>query len=72
MLKISNLDRPSNKKWKLVADILIYGLIPELTIIATIDTLAIEQKFWIAFAIAQFSLISKVISKFTAEPDVKN
>lgn len=70
-LKISNLKKPSNKKWKLVGDVLIYALIPELTILATIESLTPEQKFWIAFAIAQVSLISKVISKFTAEPETK-
>lgn len=68
-LKISNLKKPSDKKWKLVGDILIFALIPELTILATIESLTPEQKFWIAFAIAQVSLVSKLISKFTAEPE---
>lgn len=69
MLKASNLRKPDNKKWKLVGDILIYGLIPELGIIAGLDNISIETKFWLAFAIAQVSLISKLITKFTSDED---
>lgn len=66
-LSFSNLNKPSNKRWKLVGDIMVFGLIPELGIIATIESLSPEQKFWIAFAVAQVSLISKLITKFTSE-----
>jgi hypothetical protein len=67
--KISNLDKPSNKKWKQVADIILYALIPELGILPMLP-LTEGWKLAIAITVAELSLAVKVITKFTAEPEV--
>lgn len=68
-LKTSNFNKPSNKKWKLVGDILVYALIPELALLALVPETVIpaQAQVWIAIAAAEFGLISKLISKFTSE-----
>jgi hypothetical protein len=65
-LRVENLDKPDNKKWKLVANILIYALIPELGIIMTLP-IPDAWKLWLTFAIAELSLFGKLISKFTSD-----
>lgn len=68
-LKVSNYNKISNKKWKLVGDILIYALIPELALLALVPETVIsaQAQVWIAVVAAEFGLVSKLISKFTSE-----
>lgn len=70
-LKTSNWNKPSNKKWKLLADVMLYSLIGQLPILAA---LPIDEtlKIWIGFGLAELILIFKVISKFTQDEYEQN
>jgi hypothetical protein len=67
-LSVDNFNKPSNKKWKLVGDILVYALIPELGIILSLPISPVI-KLWISVTIAELSLVSKLITKFTLDND---
>jgi hypothetical protein len=68
MLKISNLTKPSNKKWKLVADILLFTL-PAYSLAIVELPIPEVSKVWINFTISSIVIAIKAISKFTAEAD---
>jgi cytochrome b561 len=72
--KLSNYNKPANRKWKQIADIALYGLTLELPIIAALP-LDEKMKLWITFGITQLTVLFKLVSKFTTDettvdPDV--
>lgn len=66
MIMIQNLQKPDNKKWKLIADIALYSL-PLLTgVVVTIPVSDNIQK-WILVVFNVLIVGFKTISKFTSE-----
>lgn len=66
MLALDNLKKPSNKKWKAVADFFLYSLPLYLGVILTLP-LPDNTKMWINFGISMAIVTLKSISKFTTE-----
>jgi hypothetical protein len=66
MLSISNLNKPSNKKWKTVADFLLYTMPLYLSAILAIPV-SEDIKLWSNFIITVIIVTIKGISKFTSE-----
>jgi hypothetical protein len=66
MLKLSNVNQPSNKKWKFIADIALYSLLPIIPIVASMPISDNAQK-WIIVAINFLVIGFKAVSKFTSE-----
>ena len=67
-LKISNLNRPSNKRYKAVADFFLYTL--PLYLIA-MKALPFDEglKSWIEFGLTMIIVTFKGLTKFTGEED---
>jgi hypothetical protein len=66
-LKIANLSKPSNKKFKLIADTALYALPLYLTAIMA-SALPEDIKVWSNFGVTVVVITLKAITKFTAEP----
>lgn len=62
--KLSNFGKPSNKKWKLVADTLLYAL-PAYTLLITVSPLPEGFRLWANFIISALVVTIKAITKFT-------
>ena len=67
-LKISNLKKPSNKKLKLIADVLLYAL-PAYSTVIIASPLSEGVKLWANFAITFVVITIKGLTKFTSEPE---
>ena len=67
-LKISNFNKPSEPKFKKIADTLLYSLPLYL---AAIMAAPIEEpiKLWVNFGITMVIITVKTISKFTAKEE---
>jgi predicted phosphoadenosine phosphosulfate sulfurtransferase len=65
-IKFSNLDKPSNKKWKAVADFFLYTL-PLYLVAIMAAPLDENLKLWLTFGITILSISLKGFTKFTAE-----
>ena len=65
-IKLDNLDKPSNKKWKAVADFFLYTLPLYLTAIMAIP-IDENLKLWIGFAMSIIVISLKGFSKLTSE-----
>ena len=66
MFSTDNLNKPSNRKWKAVADFFLYTLpLYQGAIIAL--PMTDSQKMWISFAISMIVISLKGLSKFTTE-----
>jgi hypothetical protein len=65
-LKFSNLNKPSNKKWKGVADFFLYTLPLYLTAIMALP-IPEDSKLWITFIISVLTVSIKGFTKFTSE-----
>ena len=63
---LSNLSKPDNKKWKLIADVALYILPLELVAVANLP-FSDNTIFWVGFGLTQLTVIFKAISKFTSE-----
>ncbi len=70
MFRISNLNRPSNKKFKRVADILLYLLPLYVPIIAALDPVSPKFSLWAVTVLSTVVVTLKGITKFTSEPDI--
>jgi hypothetical protein len=68
-LRISNLKKPSNKKFKLAADIALYTLPFYLSAVMLL-TISEDVKMWINFATTMVIVTIKAVTKFTVEEDV--
>lgn len=66
MLSIDNLGKPSNRKWKRIADFLLYTLPLYL---GAVMALPINEtvKLWINFSVTIVTVTIKGLTKFTAE-----
>ncbi len=65
-LKISNLSKPSNKRWKSIADFFLYTLPLYLTAIMALP-IAENTKLWVTFIISVITVSLKGFTKFTSE-----
>jgi hypothetical protein len=65
-LKLSNFNKPSNKKLKLIADILLYSL-PAYSLVIAASGLPEPVKLWTNFVIGFVVVTAKALTKFTAE-----
>ena len=66
--KLENLNKPSNKRWKLVADYLLYTALPAINIFfVTLQPVSLEFSLWgIAISTLLISLF-KGVTKLTAD-----
>jgi predicted phosphoadenosine phosphosulfate sulfurtransferase len=64
-IKFSNLNKPSNKKWKAIADFFLYSLPLYLTAIMA-SPINENVKLWATFGISIVVVTLKGFSKFTA------
>lgn len=71
MFKLNNLGRPSNKKWKAVADFFLYTLPLYLGAIMSLP-ISDEIKMWLNFGVTILTISFKGISKFTSEETIKD
>ena len=71
MVKLShkNLTKPSNRKWKKVADIVLYTLPLYLGAIMALP-ISDECKMWVNFVVTMIVVTIKGISKFTLEEGI--
>jgi predicted phosphoadenosine phosphosulfate sulfurtransferase len=65
-LKFSNINKPSNKKWKGVADFFLYSL-PLYLITIQAAPFSENLKIWLPFAITMVTITLKGLTKFTSE-----
>lgn len=65
-LQIDNLQKPSNKKWKAVADFFLYTLPLYLGAVMALP-ISDSIKLYITFGITIVTVTIKGLSKFTAE-----
>lgn len=68
-LKLNNLDKPSNKKLKRIADILLYLLPLYIPIIAVLDPISPEFSKWTIAGISVLVVTLKGLTKFTSEDE---
>jgi hypothetical protein len=66
MMKLENFNKPSNKKWKSVADFFLYSLPLYLGAIMALP-ISEDIKLWLNFGITLVTVTLKGLSKFTAE-----
>ena len=70
-LKIENLKKPPNKKWKLIADYLLYTAMPALIIFfTTVQPVSLEFSLYGTAVITLLVTLFKGATKFTAEPEI--
>lgn len=65
-LKIANLSKPSNKRWKSVADFFLYSL-PLYLIAIQAAPFSEDLKIWLPFGITMLTITLKGFTKFTSE-----
>ena len=68
-LSKDNLGKPSNKKWKAIADFFLYTLPLYLGAVITLP-LSETAKLWITFGATILTVTLKGLTKFTAEEEV--
>jgi hypothetical protein len=66
---VDNFNKPSHKKWKLVADIILYTLPLYLGAIMALP-ISEEWKLWLNFSVTVITVTIKGISKFTIEEEI--
>lgn len=70
MFKVENLNKPSNKNWKLIADIGLYALPLIQGAVVTMPVSDTLQK-WIIFGISILIVGFKALSKFTTNENTE-
>ena len=68
MFKYENLQKPTNKKWKAIADFFLYSLPLYLSAIMALPV-SEDLKLWLNFGLTMIIITIKGISKFTAEDE---
>lgn len=68
-MELNNLKKPDNKKWKLIADIALYSLIPIIPLVASMPISDNAQK-WIIVGINILVIGFKAVSKFTSDETI--
>lgn len=69
-LKISNWGKPSDRKWKLAADIALYMIPLYLPIIAALDPVSPKFSLWTVTLLSMTVVTIKGLTKFTAEENI--
>lgn len=73
-LKLENLKKPSDKKWKLISDYLLYTGLPAINAffiaMAATGVFDIKLCFWGVSGTNLLIALFKGLTKFTAEPEV--
>ena len=71
MFKVENLKKPSNKKWKLVADYLLYTGLPAINVFfAALQPVSAEFTIW-GMAVSNLLIgLFKGLSKFTSDEQI--
>ncbi len=70
-LKLSNLDKPSNKKWKRIADYLLYTGLPALNVFfVAIQPVSPEFTLWAIASTNLLITLFKGMTKFTTDEEV--
>ena len=64
-LKVENLSKPSNKKWKAIADIFLYTLPLYLGAVMTLP-ISDNIKLWVTFGVTFLTVTLKGLTKFTS------
>ena len=67
-LSTDNLSKPSNRRWKAIADFLLYSLPAYLVLILTLP-ISEDLKFWLNFGISIAIVTLKGLTKFTSEDE---
>lgn len=70
MFSVKNFDKPSNKKWKLIADYVIYTVLPGLITATALMPISESAQKWIIYGITILSVGFKALSKFTIEKSI--
>ena len=68
-LKLSNVNKPSNKSFKLISDVALYTLPLYSGAIMVLSAKHPEFALWFNFITSVIVVTLKGITKFTAEPD---
>ena len=68
-LKLNNFNKPSNKKWKLIADVALYSL-PLLTSVVITAPISDNMQKWILVALNVLIVGFKTLSKFTSDETI--
>jgi len=67
-LSFENIDKPSSKKWKMMADYLLYTGLPAINIFfVAVQPVSIEFSLWGAAVSNLLIMLFKGTTKFTAE-----
>jgi len=70
-LRLENIDKPSNRKLKKIADFLLYTLPGYLGLVMALD-MSDKSKMWVNFAISFVIVTLKGLTKFTTEDETGN
>ena len=70
--KLENLKKPTNKKWKSIADYIIYTILPGLITATAFMPISESAQKWIIYGITILSIGFKALSKFTVEENLEN
>ena len=66
--KLENLKKPSNKKWKLVADYLLFTALPAINIFfVTLQPVSLEFSLWGVAISSLLIALFKGVTKFTVD-----
>jgi hypothetical protein len=72
-LSVNNLNKPSNRKWKRIADYLLYTALPALNVFfVAIQPGSAEISLWGSAVTTLLITLFKGLTKFTAEDDTQN
>lgn len=67
-LALENIDKPSNKKWKRVADYLLYTALPSINIFfLAVQPISVEFSLWGAAISNLIIALFKGVTKFTSD-----
>ena len=69
MFKLENFNKPSNRKWKSIADFFLFTLPLYLGAILALPV-SEDVKLWLNFGVTMVTITLKGLSKFTAEESI--
>ena len=70
--KLENLKKPSNKKWKLVADYLLFTALPAINIFfVTLQPVSLEFSLWGVAISSLLIALFKGVTKLTADENTE-
>jgi hypothetical protein len=66
-LKISNLRKPSHKKFKMYADYILYSVLPALASAVLLMPISDSAQKWLIYGLTILGIALKGLSKFSSE-----